>query len=339
MPDGDTQQPWLVDRLLRHLLVDLTGNTHRAEFCIDKLYSPDSASGRLGIVELRGFEMPPHTHMALVQALLVRSLCAWFWKQPYKKQLIRWGTELHDRFLLPHFVWKDMQEIIRDLNDAGYPFQMSWLLPFMEFRFPRIGEVNLDGIVMELRTAIEPWNVLGEEAAAGGTSRYVDSSMERLQVKISGMTGERHILTCNGRRVNLRTAGVHGEFVAGIKYRAWQPWSCLHPTIGVHSPLVFDIIDTWSGRSIGGCSYHISHFGGRNYSTFPVNALEAEARRITRFTDEVHTPGTQTVKPDTIRQARFLTKSFSPEPVIAPPEEENEEFPYTFDLRRPYRST
>jgi len=337
IPDDDVPQPWLVDRLLRHLLVDLTGNTHRAEFCIDKLYSPDSASGRLGIVELRGFEMPPHARMALVQALLIRSLCAWFWKQPYKKPLARWGTELHDRFLLPHFVWKDMQEIVRDLNDAGYPFEMSWILPFFEFRFPRYGEIIQQGIEIELRSAIEPWHVLGEEAAATGTARYVDSSMERLQVKLKGMTDERHILTCNGRRVNLRPTGTHGEYVVGIRYRAWQPWSCLHPTIGVHSPLVFDIIDTWSGRSIGGCSYHVSHFGGRNYSTFPVNALEAEARRITRFTDDVHTPGTFTVQPESRRQAKFMPKDFTPGPVTPPPEEENEEFPYTFDLRRPFR--
>jgi len=335
IPDGDVQQPWLVDRMLRHLLVDLTGNTHRAEFCIDKLYSPDSTSGRLGIVELRGFEMPPHERMALVQALLVRSLCAWFWKTPYKKPLVRWGTELHDRFMLPHFVWKDIQEVVRDLNDAGYPFDLSWILPFLEFRFPRYGEINLDGIEVEVRAAIEPWNVLGEETSASGTSRYVDSSMERLQVKIRGMTGERHVLACNGRRVNLRATGTHGEFVVGVKYRAWQPWSCLHPTIGVHSPLVFDIIDTWTGRSLGGCSYHVAHFGGRNYDSFPVNALEAEARRITRFTDDVHTPGSDTIVSGTTRTSKFIPKILSQGPANAPPEEDNEEFPYTFDLRRP----
>ncbi|HMP73147.1 MAG TPA: transglutaminase family protein [Kiritimatiellia bacterium] len=334
IPDGEVDQPWLVDRMLRHLLTDLTGNTHRAEFCIDKLYSPDSASGRLGLVELRGFEMPPHARMALVQALLVRALCAWFWKQPYKKPLARWGTELHDRFLLPHFAWKDLLEVLRDLGDAGYPLDPSWFLPFFEFRFPRFGEINLDGIELEVRAAIEPWNVLGEEASSQGTSRYVDSSMERLQVKLRGVTEDRHILACNGRRVNLRATGTQGELVSGIRYRAWQPWSCLHPTIGVHSPLVFDIIDTWTGRSLGGCSYHVAHYGGRNYSTFPVNALEAEARRIARFTDDVATPGPVMIEPTSRRESSFVRREGRGY-VVPPPEEENEEFPYTFDLRRP----
>ncbi len=334
IPEGDAAHPWLIDRVLRNVLVDLTGNTHRAEFCIDKLYAPDSASGRLGIVELRGFEMPPHARMGLVQALLVRALCAWFWKQPYKGPLVRWGTELHDRFLLPHFAWKDLLEVIRDLNRAGYAVDADWFLSFLEFRFPRYGLVNLDGIELELRAAIEPWHVLGEESTAGGTARYVDSSVERLQVKLSGVTDERHILTCNGRRVSMRPTGVTGEYVSGIRFRAWQPWSCLHPTIGVHSPLVFDVVDTWTSRSLGGCSYHVAHYGGRNYTTRPVNALEAEARRIARFSDDVHTPGPFTVTQGSRRRAHFETRPMSPDPVIIPPEEDNPEFAYTFDLRR-----
>jgi uncharacterized protein (DUF2126 family)/transglutaminase-like putative cysteine protease len=339
IPDGDVKQPWLIDRLLRHLLVDLTGNTHRAEFCIDKMYAPESATGRLGLLELRGFEMPPHPRMALAQALLVRALCAWFWKQPYKKKLVRWGTELHDRFLLPHFVWKDLMEVLDDLAGAGFAFDRSWFLPFFEFRFPRYGEISLQGIDLELRAAIEPWHVLGEEAAATGTARYVDSSMERLQVKLRGLTDDRHILTCNGRRVPLRGTGATGEFVTGIRYRAWQPWSCLHPTIGVHTPLVFDLIDTWNGKSIGGCTYHVAHFGGRNYTSFPVNALEAEARRITRFSDEVHTPDAPAPAMETTqRTTRFIPRPVGTGPAVAPPEEENEEFPHTFDLRRPFRA-
>ena len=334
--NGDAAESplWLIDRLLRHLLVDLTGNTHRAEFCIDKLYSPDSASGRLGLLEMRAFEMPPHAQMSVVQMLLIRALIAKFWRTPYKGKLVRWGTELHDRFMLHHYVRTDIQEVVSELQNAGYPFDMAWLDPFFEFRFPLIGTVNVKDIELELRTAIEPWHVLGEEVTRIGTSRFVDSSVERLQVKLRGLVSDRYVVTCNGRRLILHSTGTHGEYVGGIRYRAWQPPSALHPTIGVHSPLVFDIIDTWNERAIGGCTYHVVHPGGRHYDTFPVNAYEAESRRVSRFAADGHTPGVSQPRP-----TRAATGTFSPEghatgPMKIPQEETNAEYPYTLDLLR-----
>ena len=259
---GTPVPPWVVDRILRNLLTDLTGNTHRAEFCIDKLYSPDSAAGRLGILEFRAFDMPPHARMSLAQTLLLRALIARFWHEPYTHKLMRWGTELHDRFLLPHYVAADLAEVVEDLQRAGYNYRFEWLAPFFEFRFPRYGTVNLRDIAMELRFAIEPWNVLGEEATSQGTARYVDSSVERLQVKVNGLHEGRYTLACNGRQLPLRNTGTKGEYIAGVRYQAWQPPSALHPTMGIHPPLVFDIVDLWHNRSIGGCTYHVVHPGG-----------------------------------------------------------------------------
>jgi len=312
LPPGQTPSPWVIDRVLRNLLADVTGNTHRSEFCIDKLYSPDSASGRLGLVEFRGFEMPPHPRMALVQNLLLRTLVARFWEEPYKQPLVRWNTELHDRFMLPHYTGRDVADVVADLQRWGYDFREEWLDPFIEFRYPRYGTVNIGDIELELRFAIEPWNVLGEEVTGQGTARFVDSSVERLQVRVRGMTDSRHFVACNGRRVPLRCTGEHGEFVAGVRYKAWNPPSGLHPTIPLDAPLRFDLIDAWSKRSLGGCTYHVEHPGGRNADDFPVNANAAESRRLARFWQHGHSTGE----------------------VDPPLEECSGDYPYTLDLRR-----
>jgi uncharacterized protein (DUF2126 family)/transglutaminase-like putative cysteine protease len=312
-PAKGSVPPWIVDRLFRNFLIDVTGNTHRAEICIDKMYSPDSATGRLGLVEFRSFEMPPHARMSLAQQLLLRALVVMFWEKPYRQKLVRWGTSLHDRFMLPHYLWADLVSVVDDLKVAGLPIDEAWFRPHYEFRCPGLGRIESANVELELRQALEPWHVLGEETAAGSTARYVDSSLERVQVKVRGLIGDRYAVTCNSRTVPLAPTGTHGEAIAGIRFRAWGPPSALHPMIAPHVPLTFDLIDTWTGRAMAGCRYHVAHPGGRNPETFPINAYEAEGRCLARFEAHGHSAGNRVVEPAAV----------------------NLDFPLTLDLRRP----
>jgi len=304
--------PWVTDRLFRNILADMTGNTHRTEFCIDKMYDPGTASGRRGLVECRAFEMPPHARMSAAQMLLMRSAVAAFWERPYERTLVHWGTRVHDDFMLPHFVEQDFRGALEELGALGFGLEPEWFAPHLAFRFPHVGQVAFRGMELELRNALEPWHVLGEEQSATGTVRYVDSSVERVQARVSGWVDERYVLAANGAAVPLTKTDREGEYVGGVRFKAWNPPSALHPTIGVHVPLVFDVFDRWNGRSLGGLTYHVSHPGGLSYETLPVNANEAEARRRSRFFPFGHTPG----------------------PMREPNEKPSREHPRTLDLRR-----
>ncbi len=347
IPQNESVPFWLTDRLFRHMLTDITGNTHRSEFCIDKLYSPDSSSGRLGLLELRAFDMPPHARMSLMQMLLVRTLVALFWRKPYEHKLVRWGTQLHDKFLLEHYVKQDIADVVEFLRSEGYPFELDWFDPFFEFRFPLYGMSRVASMDFELRSAIEPWHVLGEESTSQGTARYVDSSLERVQVKVKDFISERYVLTCNGVRVPLVESGVEGEYVAGVRYRAWQPYSALHPTIGVDTPLVFDVVDTWSRRSMGGFTYFVSHPGGRSYDTFPINGNEAESRRISRYWSFGHSQGEieEVLAPLRVQhavvhegdeKAHKVVKNDGTHHFFYQELPQSREYPHTLDLRRKY---
>ncbi len=305
--------PWLVDRIFRNLLIDVTGNTHRAEICIDKLFSPDGPTGRLGLVEFRAFEMPPHARMSLAQQLLIRALVVMFWEKPYRQKLVRWGTALHDRFMLPHYLWTDFAGVIADLQGAGLPVELPWFEPHLEFRFPRCGAVHAGDVELEVRQALEPWHVLGEEGAPGGTARYVE-----LVAGARAGEGARHDRRAVRDRVQrphrsaradrtLRRSG-GGRALSGVVRRRRR---CIRPS-RTHVPLTFDVVDTWSRRSIAGCRYHVSHPGGRNYDIFPINAYEAEGRRLARFEAEGHTAGPMTPSPVSV----------------------NPDYPLTLDLRR-----
>ncbi len=309
---GPNPPPWLADALFRHLLVDLTGNTHRTEICIDKLFDPQSAYGRQGLVELRAFEMPPHVRMTFAQVLLVRSLVAAFAKRPYRGPLVRWGQLLHDKFLLPTWLWRDFEDVLAYLADSGFPLPGAAYRVFLEHRCPVVGVLSIGEVTLELRNAIEPWHVLGEELTTSGTARFVDSSMERVELRVTGLVPERHVVMVNGHELALRPTGVAGEGVAGVRFRAWAPPHSLHPHLGIHHPLRFELVDRFGARSLGACAYHVWHPEGRAFDLPPLTRFEASARRAQRFTVEGPTP----------------------HPAVAVSARPHRDAPYTLDLRR-----
>jgi uncharacterized protein (DUF2126 family) len=256
--------------------------------------------------------MPPHVRQVVAQVGLVRSLVASFARKPYAGKLVRWGQVLHDRFLLPTWLWKDFEDVMAHLERADLPWPRDAYRAFLEQRCPVVGVLQAGDIRLELRNAIEPWNVLGEEVVAGGTARYVDSSVERVEARVEGLVPERHVVTVNGHALPMRSTGTAGEHVGGVRFRAWAPPHSLHPHLGIHHPLRIDVVDTWGKRSLGACAYHVWHPEGRAYDTPPLTRFEAAARRAQRFTIE--------------------GAALRPAPVHAAPA--HPDTPYTLDLRR-----
>ncbi len=311
-PTTEPEPPWLSDLLFRDLLVDVTGNTHRSELCIDKLFDWRTPHGRQGLVELRAFEMPPHPRMMTAQTQLVRALVAALATRPYHHPLVRWGTALHDRFLLPTFLWSDFEDVLAYLESCGLSHPSEVYRAFLELRCPVAGRLEAGGVLLEVRSALEPWPVLGEEPAGGATARYVDSSVERIEVRVEGLVPERHAVLVNGHVLPLKSTGRVGEAAAGVRFRAWAPPHSLQAHLGVHHPLRFDLLDRWGERSLGACAYHVFHPEGRAYAAQPLTRFEASARRAQRFTTEAPLRA----------------------PVASRAAETHDDLPWTLDLRR-----
>jgi uncharacterized protein (DUF2126 family) len=311
-PEGATPPAWRCDQLFRHLLVDLTGNTHRAEVSIDKLFDPATPHGRQGVVELRAFEMPPHPRMVVAQLLLVRSLIASFAGEPYRAPLVRFGQALADRYLLPYALWRDFEDVLAHLEARGLPLPADGYRPFLELRCPLVGTLQAGDVTLEVRNAIEPWPVLGEELTGTGTARFVDSSLERIEVRAIGLEPERHAVVVNGQLLPMHRTPRADTTVAGVRFRAWAPPHSMQAHLGIHHPVRLDVVDTWARRSLGGCAYHVWHPEGRAFDVPPLTRFEAAARRAQRFTIDGPAPW----------------------PVVPVPTAAHGDAPWTLDLRR-----
>jgi uncharacterized protein (DUF2126 family) len=328
LPSGTSDKPWLPDRMLRHLLTDPAGNLKRAEIRVDELYSPERASARLGRIMINAFESAPEMRLGALQSLLVLGLIGRFGRHPDSGELRRWGPALHDRFMLPDVLLDDLRTVVADLGAARYPFQLDWFQPLFELRFPLLGSVPIGPLTLKLRTAHEPWPLLAEEATGGGLARFIDASTERLQTTLSGAHPGRYVLACNGHRVPLQETATHGEYVAGVRYKASNPPATLHPTVWPVQALVFDVIDTWTGRGIGGCTY----LPPQPEIWGPIGtAAEAPPTGEPRAAPRVF--------PVPILSMQAMGKSgrFSPRgsglgPMTAPPKIDDEQFPHLLDL-------
>lgn len=273
-------EPAMLGRIFRDLLVDVSGNGHRSEICVDKLFDPVAPGGQQGLLEFRALEMPPDPHMNLTLMLLLRALLGRLWKNPERRPLRRLGTELHDRYMLPTFLWNDLLEVLADLREHGLELEPEWFRPHFEFRFPLLGSCRCAGVLLQLRQALEPWPVLGDGAGSNGGSRPVDSSLQRVEVRLSGLDPKRHRVACNGHLLPLEDLG-QGEWLAAVRFRAWQFAHSLHPTLGVQSPLRFDLLE--GDRVVGSCRYHTLDRNGEAWTDLPAGPEEARTRRECRF--------------------------------------------------------
>lgn len=332
LPSGDRAAPWQADRVLRHLLTDLSGNLERAEIRVDELYPPGRAGLRLGRIHIGSFETAPNESLAALQSLLVLGLLGRSVRAQECEELVRWGPALHDQFMLPDVLWDDLCAVVEDLNDVGYPFQLSWFEPLMALRFPILGVVQLGEITLELRTAHEPWPLLAEQASAAGMARFIDMANERVQVKLSGLTPLRYVLACNGHRVPLQNTGTHAKYLAGVRYKVTNPPATLHPTIPPVDALVFDLIDTWSGRAIGGCTY----LPARPILWGPVGSPVAAsaADGAPGGAASAPRPPPPPPPPPARQSGAFLPQGSGYGPMPLPPPGHNERYPYLLDLTR-----